>query len=90
MAVSAGWSRLGVAVLVLSGLVVLWGYLARENVFGRNWLVKARISSLPASVLPFDKAALVVMVAALSAWVPGPEASVGGLLLAPPSMDRPT
>jgi len=34
---SARWSPLGVAVIDLSGLVVLWGYLAREIVLGRNW-----------------------------------------------------
>ena len=37
VACSEGCSPLGVAIIDLSGLVVLWGYLAREIVLGRNW-----------------------------------------------------
>lgn len=37
IAFSAGWPPLGVAAIDLAGLVVLWGYLAREIVLGRNW-----------------------------------------------------
>jgi len=37
VAFSAGWPPLGIAIIDLSGLVVLWGYLAREIVLGRNW-----------------------------------------------------
>lgn len=37
VAFSAGWPPLAIAVLDLAGLVTLWGYLAREIIFGKNW-----------------------------------------------------
>ncbi len=70
--------RLGAGALVL--LIGLIGGRIIPS-FTRNWLVKQNISELPTPFNKFDRAVLIVSVAAIGVWVVRPDALLGGVLL---------
>ncbi len=70
--------RLGLAVLLC--LITLVGGRVVPS-FTRNWLAKDDPARLPAPFGPFDRAALLVTVAALALWAAAPDLTATGVLL---------
>lgn len=70
--------RLGLAVLLC--LITLVGGRVVPS-FTRNWLVKNDPARIPAPFGPFDRAALLVTVAALALWAAAPDLTATGVLL---------
>lgn len=72
-------TRLGLAGAVLM-IALIGGRIVPS--FTRNWLVRAGRGARPAApMLPFDKAALALMVLALALWVARPHAALAGAAL---------
>jgi uncharacterized protein involved in response to NO len=69
------------ALAVIAALITLVGGRIVPS-FSRNWMVKAGLKTLPAPFDIFDKAAMLIAVVALLAWIGFPETTIGAALFA--------